>query len=153
MESKKDASDMLSVNTLIIIIVIAAVIVAVCCYWIYNKTSVLQEQVTVLTERVNKYEDIMKNQSELIAKHENALQQIFAVMNRNQIVQQPQRQQQPMKKPPPPKKQESRVEEIDENEADDIIADELEELNPSKDEECEDGVCNVAPKGKKKTKK
>lgn len=56
------------------------VVVGGLAFWVHRKTSNLQDKLTELNEKVNRYEDILKRQGELIAAHENALRQIFSVL-------------------------------------------------------------------------
>lgn len=75
------------------------VVVGGLAFWVHRKTSDLQDQVSGLTEKVNKYEEILKRQGELLAQHENALRQVFAVLNGGAPPPQPQPKPQPKQTP------------------------------------------------------
>lgn len=59
------------------------VVVGGLAFWIHRKTGDLQDQITTLSERVNKYEDVLKRQGELLAQHENALRQVYSAIQGN----------------------------------------------------------------------
>lgn len=67
--------------TMIIHIAVELLVTAGLAFWIYSKTNKLQEEIKDLKETINKYEEVMMRQGEFITRHENALTQIFNVLN------------------------------------------------------------------------
>jgi hypothetical protein len=57
-------------------IVVAAAIV----YWVHSRTKGLDDQITILSDRIDKLEELIKKQGEIIVHHENALRQFHAMM-------------------------------------------------------------------------
>ena len=142
------------------------VVVGGLAFWVHRKTKDLQDQITSLTESVNKYEDILKRQGELLAQHENALRQVFAAMNGKSP---------PMQSKPTPRKHTSpkrnsgphpnidatahpnidatfsklSIEDEDGTNVDDLLTDELAELGVAT--ECDaDDTCDLKSDVKKK---
>jgi hypothetical protein len=148
--SDKNSTDLgigISMTTLIHIAV-ELIINAALAYWIYSRTSKLQEEIKELKEKLNTYEDVIKNQGQYIAKHENALAQIFAILvpqktgpgateigsgvARTNPHQQPENKGQ-FHKQPNTKKMRPKVEEVEEGELDttnidDLLSEEYAEL-------------------------
>jgi hypothetical protein len=57
-------------------IVVAAAIV----YWVHSRTKGFDDQITILSDRIDKLEELIKKQGEIIVHHENALRQFHAMM-------------------------------------------------------------------------
>jgi len=128
-------------------------------YWLNKRTGELQAQVDLLNTKVAEQDQHLKAQGELLAKHENALQQIFNVMNNRHITggqnNSVKNQQSPLKKPNQKPQQKNakksvkkeQVEDMDdENEdLDQFLGDELAELN------CDDS-CSIPMKKNPKKK-
>lgn len=57
-------------------IVVAAAIV----YWVHSRTKGLDDQITILSNKIDKLEELIKKQGDIIAHHENALRQFHAMM-------------------------------------------------------------------------
>lgn len=53
-------------------------------FWIHKKTSDLQEQVTRLTEKVGKYDELLRRQADVIAQHENGLRHLLSIISATQ---------------------------------------------------------------------
>jgi hypothetical protein len=70
-------------NTTLIHAGVELVITAGLIFWVHSKTSNLQNQVTLLTEKINKYEEIINKQGEILTQHENALRQVYSVLQNN----------------------------------------------------------------------
>lgn len=69
-ESSLDAMKMAHIGAEIV--VIGGVV-----FWVNRRTTDLQDQITSLSEQVNKCEDLIKRQSELLTRHENVIRQVF----------------------------------------------------------------------------
>lgn len=141
-------------------IVVASAIV----FWVYTRNKDAQDQNRILSERIDKLEEIVKKQGEIIVHHENALRQFHTMLQGS------------ANNSPPPKKthipqnknsgaqnnrknvketlNESRARESEENNfseenIDDLLADEIEDLD-SDGLKCTDEECEVSPDNKKK---
>lgn len=129
-------------------------------FWLNSKISAAQVHSSALEEKIKEYDAIFKRQGEIIANHENALRQIYSMLNNgNNAGNPPNNKKQQMSKkpvnkpkiPPKPVKQEDSEEEnendSDEN-LDELIKDEIEEMSCSVDGICEEVV---SPSLKKKS--
>ncbi len=67
--------------TMIIHIAVELLVTAGLAFWIYSRTNKLQEEIKDLKETINKYEEVITKQGEFITRHENALAQIFNMLN------------------------------------------------------------------------
>lgn len=141
-------------------IVVASAIV----FWVYTRNKDAQDQNRILSERIDKLEEIIKKQGEIIVHHENALRQFHTMLQGS------------ANSSPPPKKthipqnknpntqnnrknvkktlNESQAHEseetgIDEANIDDLLADEIEDLD-SDGLKCTDEECDVSSDNKKK---
>lgn len=144
-------------------IVVASAIV----FWVYTRNKDAQDQNRILSERIDKLEEIVKKQGEIIVHHENALRQFHTMLQGS------------ANSSPPPKKthipqpknsntqntqnnrknvkktlNESQAQELEETNfteenIDDLLADEIEDLN-SDGLNCTDEECEVSPDNKKK---
>lgn len=93
---------------------VEVVVMAGLAYWIHSKTSGLQEQITLLIEKVKAQEELLKKQNEILAHHENALNQFHTILQgltdpkaqqpRRSIPQQRTKQPQQSRAPVPPRK-------------------------------------------------
>jgi len=142
-------------------------------FWLNSKISALQTHLTTLEDKIKGYDAIFQKQGEIITHHENALRQIFSMLNGGQSSGQggqtasqnnKNNTKQKVGKPPPNKsktqpKQQSKIqknnksdEEEDEDEEDDdldeLIQDELREMVCDVDGECEE---IISPSLKKKS--
>jgi hypothetical protein len=52
----------------------------VMAYWVHSRTSNLQEQIASLIELTKKQDELLKNQGEMITRHENAIRQLYATI-------------------------------------------------------------------------
>jgi len=148
-------STMTIIHACIELIAIGSVI-----YWTYSKTSKLQEQVDALTERLNKYEEFIKSQGEIIAQHENALRQMHTMIQSftgNNI--QPTSIFKNPSKPNPRTGLNKRFEKKNptpepefEEDVDDLLSEELSELNQPnpQNEDCGEDGCLIVRNRKKK---
>lgn len=136
-------------NALLIHIGVEIVLLGGITFWFNKRTSSLEEQIGVLTEKLAKHEELITKQGEIITQHENMLRELYAIIHGGA----PQRSQQPATSRGPPrvapqpkqrnpqsttprsnipktfKNVEKQVEEVDENELDDLMAEELADLN------------------------
>jgi len=49
-------------------------------FWFHKRTTEQQNQITSLIEKVNRYEELLKRQGEMVAMHENALRQLSTLL-------------------------------------------------------------------------
>lgn len=83
MSQKSETSESnISMSTLIHVGV-ELVVTAGLVYWAHSKVSTMASQMAELNDKVNKYEDILKNQGDVIAKHEMAIRQLYGAMQNN----------------------------------------------------------------------
>lgn len=117
-------------------------------YWIKTTTGGLQDQITSLTDKVNKYDDLLKRQSEVIAQHENALRQIHSML---QGISQPKPTQKPTPKSNNPRsniaqtfkgKQNKPAVEAADADLDSLLEEELGELRDNGTSKLDNIVCN-----------
>jgi len=154
--SSQTPSAGISTTTLIhagVEIVVAAAIV----YWVHSRTKGIDDHITVLSDRIDKLEEIIKKQGEIIAHHENALRQIHSIMQ-GPPIQQPTKTSQPSRPkhntsqnrknvPETLHKSQAVKQEIFEENIDDELANEIEDLETSL--ECEGDECVVTGNKKK----
>jgi len=148
----------ISTTTLIhagIEIVVAAAIV----YWVHSRTKGLDDQIAILSERIDKLEELIKKQGEIIVHHENALRQFHAMMQG--VPNEPSPKTSQTSKPKHntsqnrknvsktlDKSQMHKEEHPEEESIDDDLANEIEDLNQT-DLVCNEDEC-VVPGNKKK---
>lgn len=141
-------------NALLIHIGVEIVVLGGITFWFNKRTSSLEEQIVVLTDKLTKHEELIIKQGEIITQHENMMREMYAIIHggspqRSSVAQplqrgpprvapQPKRNTSPNQPSQPTprsnipktfKNVEKQVEEVDENELDDLMAEELAELN------------------------
>lgn len=139
-------------------IVVASAIV----FWVYTRNKDAQDQNRILSERIDKLEEIVKKQGEIIVSHENALRQFHAMLQgsannsppakKTHVPQTKNSNTQNNRKNVKKTLNESHIQELEENfdqeNIDDLLADEIEDLN-SEGLNCTDEECEVSPDKKK----
>lgn len=141
-------------------IVVASAIV----FWVYTRNKDAQDQNRILSERIDKLEEIVRKQGEIIVHHENALRQFHIMLQGSANSSPPpkktsipqtknpntQNSLKNMKKTLNESREELQVEETNfgEENIDDLLADEIENLN-SDGLRCSDEECEVSPDNKK----
>lgn len=140
-------------------IVVASAIV----FWVYTRNKDAQDQNRILSERIDKLEEIIKKQGEIIVHHENALRQFHTMLQgsvnnsppkKTHIPQPKNSNTQNNRKNVKKTLNESHTQELeetnfDEENIDDLLADEIEDLN-NDGLNCTDEECEVSPENKKK---
>jgi len=136
-------------------IVVAVAIV----YWVHSRNKDIQDQTSILSERIDKLEEVVKKQAEIIAHHENALRQFHTMMqgipntssqkisksqasrNKNDNIQNRKNVEKTMNKP-------HVKEQFEEEDIDDELMNEIEDLE--NEAGCVGEECEVFPENKKK---
>jgi hypothetical protein len=141
-------------------IVVASAIV----FWVYTRNKDAQDQNRILSERIDKLEEIIKKQGEIIVHHENALRQFHTMLQGSANSSPPPKKTHiPQNKNPTTQNNRKNMEKtldkshlreleemgIPEENIDDLLADEIEDLD-SDGLKCTDEECEVSPDNKKK---